>query len=194
MLASMTAFASKTLETEWGTLSGELRSVNHRYLDLMIRLPDNLRGLESTVREQLKARLQRGRVECVLRFNGQSGDVAIHINPQRLSALMNAVDEVSSRFQETQSPDVMALLQWPGVVELPRVDATSLAGSVQSLLDEMLDEFCQARQREGQQLAQVIQKRLDSLGSLVHTEQQRLRTTKVWKHSFPKRYDCDFLI
>jgi uncharacterized protein (TIGR00255 family) len=174
MLASMTAFTSKALETKWGTLSGELRSVNHRYLDLMIRLPDNFRVLEAGVREQLKSRLQRGRVECVLKLNSQSGEAALHINAHRLSALMTVVDEVSVRIGSDHTPDVMALLQWPGIVELPVVDATLLEKSVQSLLSDMLDEFCVARKREGQQLAQVIQQRLESLTCLVQAEQQRL--------------------
>lgn len=164
MIRSMTAFARATGEQAGAELTWELRSVNHRYLDVSVRLPEELRGLEPAVRERVSARLGRGKLECALRYRLSSQEGATLIVDQaRLTAVLHACREVEKRSAEASSPAVMELLRWPGVVREQDIDAESAQAQALSLLNQALDELVQTREREGATLRELLLKRCDGI-------------------------------
>ncbi len=122
MVHSMTAFSRQDLDADWGYLQLELRSVNQRYLEPHFRLPETLRDLEPDFREALRGRLARGKVECHLRFTPATGDAQLSVNRTRLEALANALADVRAGVPQAAMPDALALLNHPGVLEIPGPD------------------------------------------------------------------------
>ncbi len=174
MVRSMTAFARTAGEQGGAELVWELRSVNHRYLDAAVRLPDELRALEPLVRERLVSRLGRGKLECVLRYR-QAGEAAeeIQISQTRLNAVLHACREVEKRSAEASSPGVMDLLRWPGVIEERDVDLKAVQGQALDLLDEALAELIATREREGERIAELLARRGEAiLAELVRVRQR----------------------
>jgi uncharacterized protein (TIGR00255 family) len=167
MIRSMTAFASAESDTPWGVLSFELRSVNHRYLELNARLPDELRAIEPALRERVAARLTRGKVDVNLRFRGIDAATAeIRLNEQVLSKLEGAATTLAARFPKLAT-DFNSLLTWPGVLVREEVDQDGLRQASLELLDQALDDMIATRQREGERLGGFLRERLDGIASTV---------------------------
>jgi uncharacterized protein (TIGR00255 family) len=166
MIRSMTAFASGERATPWGSLGCELRSVNHRFLEIGVRLHDDLRPLEPALRERIGARLSRGKLDLTLRLRAPEGEGALQVDPTRLRELSELALDLSSRFPGLHT-EFGQLLQLPGVMQAPVTDPAALQAEALVLLDEVLDEFVAAREREGGKLATVIVERLDGIGGLV---------------------------
>lgn len=164
MTASMTAFSRNHLSTGWGQLIWEIRSVNHRYLDISLRVPDQLRSIEEVVREKINLLLARGKIECCLRFQvdrNQPGTMSINIGlVDRLTEMSN---EIEKHIHESSSIGVRDILNWPGVITDEGIDYTSLASDAVTLLDEALAELVTARQREGERMADLVRSRLTSI-------------------------------
>lgn len=165
MIRSMTAFASGERVTEWGTLGCELRSVNHRFLELGVRLHDDLRALEPVLRERIAARISRGKIDLTLRLRSPEGGAGLHADPGRLRELSDLATDLSSRFPGLHT-EFTQLLQFPGVLQAPATDAAGLQAQALALLDEVLDEFVAAREREGAKLAAVINERVDGIAAI----------------------------
>ena len=165
MIRSMTAFAAGERSTEWGVLSGELRAVNHRFLELGLRLPDELRAFEAQLRERVAGRVSRGKLDLVLRLRSTGGGDALQVDEALLARLGNLAQRLDIRFARLQV-QFTELLQFPGVVQARGVDADVLQREVLALLDGMLDDFVAAREREGGKLAQVIAGRADAIGKI----------------------------
>ncbi|SDG13750.1 TIGR00255 family protein [Onishia taeanensis] len=162
MVHSMTAFARASREADWGSLELELRSVNQRYLDLHFRLPEPLRSLEPGYRDALRQRLNRGKVECTLRFVPSKGET-LSINAERLAGLAEALGELRRAVPEAAMPDALALLDHPGVLESSGPDIDEVADSAKALFKEALDALLEARAREGTELAMLIRSRLTAV-------------------------------
>ena len=161
MIRSMTAFATIERATPWGTLSAEMRSVNHRYLELSLRSPDELRGAEPALRERIAQRLQRGKVELSLRFRAsQGGEMAL--NTDLLDRLGHMAVEAHARFPQLQV-EFAQLLQFPGVLQRAEVDPTALQAEAVAAVEALLDAFTESRQREGEKLAVLMRERLDAM-------------------------------
>ncbi|MEP6633211.1 MAG: YicC/YloC family endoribonuclease [Luteimonas sp.] len=162
MIRSMTAFASGERITDAGTLGCELRAVNHRFLELGLRLPEELRVLEPVLRERVAARISRGKVDLGMRFRPAEGGDALQLNDALLARLSTLATDVGARFPglRTQFTD---LLQFPGLLQGRDVDAAALQAQALALLDEVLDQFIAAREREGANLAQAILERVDGV-------------------------------
>lgn len=165
MIRSMTAFAAGERSTEWGVLSGELRAVNHRFLELGLRLPDELRAFEAQLRERVAARVSRGKLDLVLRLRSTGGGDALQVDEALLARLGDLAQRLDTRFPRLQV-QFTELLQFPGVVQARGVDADVLQREVLALLDVVLDDFVAAREREGGKLAQVIAERADAIGKI----------------------------
>lgn len=163
MIRSMTAFAAGERATPWGTLGCELRAVNHRFMELGVRLPEELRALEPALRERAGARLARGKVDMTFRFRpvaGGAGELrADHALLSQLAALAREAYAMMPllRIEFTQ------LLQFPGVLEEQRLDQAGLQAEALALFDATLTEFITAREREGGKLALVMHERLDGI-------------------------------
>jgi uncharacterized protein (TIGR00255 family) len=178
MIKSMTAFARESASTDVGDLIWELRSVNHRYLEANIRLPEDLRGLEPAVREQLAVRLSRGKVDCTLRFGARAGEGgALAINHRLIEQLLQAADVIATRIGEPATPHVIDLMQWPGVLQEPERDLDAAAVAARALLERTLDLLVDTRQREGERLRDLILERCDKL--MVRVAEVRTRMPDV---------------
>lgn len=170
MTYSMTAFARHEFQGATGTFTWELRSVNHRYLEPNLRLPDPLRHLEPEIRKTLQQKLKRGKVDCTLKFQPPADQItAIEINHPLLEQLAEAMNQVqSSMAAEAAAATPLELLSWPGVVNPPpAADSETQATEAISSLKQALDQLNQTRQREGNQLIELIDQRLQTIGELV---------------------------
>ena len=175
MIRSMTAFSRKEHTAPWGTLSWELRSVNHRYLEVHPRLPDTLRDLENPVREALRNNLSRGKVECTLKLKAENiTPTSLEINETFVKQLLEAAHKIGSLTGESGTLSVTALLNWPGVVATPETDQSEVQQAALSLLKEALKDFIANREREGQVLNNIISERLDGIDEQVKIVRQHL--------------------
>ncbi len=167
MIRSMTAFAHKQLQTEEGTLTWEIRSVNHRYLEPAIRLPDCLRTLETSVREVLKKQLSRGKIDCNLRFQrNESSNSTIEINQALAEQLITATQQINALLKTNANPvQAMELLNWPGIVQSVELDAKPLQTTSIKLFEATLSELLKSREREGEKLQTLIRQRCDAMES-----------------------------
>ena len=157
---SMTAFARREGRTNGGSLVWELRSVNHRYLEVMPRLPEGFRELEGEVRERCRQRLGRGKVDVGLRFQPDPSAIAAEPDMEVVRQLANALEKVSSELPQVAPADPVALLALPGVLATPEADSRKLHQDALALLDEALGELVSTREREGAAMAEVIRERL----------------------------------
>ena len=160
MINSMTAFAR---EGDDG-LVVELRSVNHRYLDCHFKLPEALRGLEPSWRELLQQSLNRGKVECTLRWQTNEAELqALEPNLDRVQQLAGARATLEASLGELQTPDYLSVLQWPGVLKGNSVDEESIKQKATAVFRNTLATLSENRAREGDAMAQFIRARLDAV-------------------------------
>lgn len=165
MIRSMTAFAAGERSTEWGVLSGELRAVNHRFLELGLRLPDELRAFETALRERVASRVARGKLDLVIRLRAPETDAGLHVNDGMVEALARLNLELTAKFPGLRT-SLTELLQYPGVLRGRDADAEALQREALALLDAVLDDFTAAREREGGKLAQVIGERAEAIAGI----------------------------
>ena len=163
----MTAFASAEADTGHGTLSIELRSVNHRYLELGLRLPEELRSLEAAVRERVASRLSRGKVDLGMRYKPAVADAAaITVDEALVARLADTAQMLAAKFPQL-NVDFASLLGWPGVLLDRETDQESLREAALALLDHALDEMVATRAREGERLGGFMRERLDAMERIV---------------------------
>lgn len=175
MPKSMTAFARETLDGDQGELTWEIRSVNHRFLETFVRLPEDLRPLEMAVRERVGARLDRGKVDASLRFAPAPAAAGeLRLNRHYLELLLAAGAEVGARLGRMPAPEPFDLLRWPGVLEERKPDLGPIQVQALDLLDRTLDTLVAARAREGERLASLIRERCDRLLVCVATVRERM--------------------
>ena len=162
MIRSMTGYAEAEQTTPWGTLSWELRSVNHRFLEVTPRLPDELRPLDAAVRERIGARCARGKIDVIARFKRErSGDAGIVVDDQIAQSLAAAVRQLERHFPQAQQRlSVTELLTWPGLLAEQQIDTAALHEAALVGLERALDGFIAAREREGERLRATIEERL----------------------------------
>ena len=171
MIRSMTAFATGERETASGVLGCELRAVNHRFFELGLRLPEELRAAEPAFRERIGRSVSRGKVDVILRLRAPDGGrFELRSNPALLARLSELALDLEARFPRLHT-DFAALLQFPGVLEQPQLDSPGLQAEALTLLDVTLAEFVRAREREGEKLATGMRERVEAIGTLV----QRVR-------------------
>lgn len=175
MIRSMTAFARYQGRDEFGELTWEVRSVNHRYLETVVRLPEELRAIEPAVRDRVNARLGRGKVECNLRFRPAPGVTGqIRINEVLVKQLVEASRELLQYLHSSSLPTVTDLMRWPGVLETEEADYTPVQQAALAALDKALDELVETREREGARLAELIRQRLAALREQVQKARERM--------------------
>lgn len=169
MILSMTAFARREAHSALGSLSWELRTVNHRYLEISPRLPEDLRGLEMRVREQIQKRIRRGKVDATLRWTppvaGENG--ALAVNEALLNDLARLAAQVGFRVEAQAPLSALDFLKWPGVLQSPSVDLEQLHEAALALLRDALRELVDSRAREGEKLAALLRERLDAIETTV---------------------------
>jgi uncharacterized protein (TIGR00255 family) len=166
MIRSMTAYAFAETQGPVGTLSCELRTVNHRYLELSPRLPDDLRVFESALRERIAARLSRGKVDLTVRLRSESRGDALQVNHAALARLSELAMDLEARFPR-MNIEFTELLCFPGVMQQAEVDQDALQAALFGVLHDALDALTATREREGAKLAQVLADRLDGIERIV---------------------------
>ncbi|MBL8250156.1 MAG: YicC family protein [Candidatus Competibacter sp.] len=174
MLRSMTAFARQEQASPWGTMIWELRSVNHRYLEATVRLPEALRGLESAVRERLSATLSRGKVECALKLQtAGAGLTAMTLNRALVERLLEIAGEVEHLIGPGTGLRLGDVLRWPGVISETEPDLDEIKQALFGSLDAALAELVATREREGQRTAELLRQRCEAIRAQVQRARAR---------------------
>ena len=164
MIVSMTGFAAVAAELPGLSLAVELRSVNHRYLDIALKLPDELRSLEPALREQLAAEVKRGKVECRVALNRVAASAAqVAIDQSRVRALAAAAAEIGQLVPGAAPLSAAEILRWPGVMVEPAVAPEALVEALRRLIDQGLVELAAARTREGAKLQALLMARCNDI-------------------------------
>ena len=166
MIRSMTAYAFAETNGPVGALSCELRTVNHRYLELSPRLPDDLRAFESALRERIAARLSRGKVDLTVRLRGEARGDALQVNHAVLGKLSELSMDLEARFPRLQI-EFTELLRFPGVLQQAEVDQDQLQDALFGVLDDALAALTATREREGAKLGAILGERLDGIERIV---------------------------
>lgn len=182
MISSMTAYARKEINQSWGTASWELRSVNQRYLETYIRVPEQFRTLEPIIRERLRGRLTRGKIECNLRFelDPASQHQELSLNQDLAKQVLSAVNWIQTEYK---SGDVnpIDVLRWPGVLSAKEQNLDAISQEILASLDEAINELIVVREREGEVLRDLIIQRLDSITTEVEKIRQWMPQILEWQ-------------
>ena len=164
MTKSMTAFA----RSESGHISWEIRSVNHRYLEVGIKVPDAFRSLEISLRNKLKARLNRGKIDCQLRIgHSQASEASLSIDEKLLEDLTGALATIIPKLETVAPVNPLEVLKWPGILSEPTEDEESIKKTVVELFDSALAQLIEMRSSEGAELRKIILEKLADLRSIV---------------------------
>lgn len=176
MIRSMTAYARRSESLEQGQLTWELRSVNQRFLDLSLRLPEDFRALEPAVRGKLKERLGRGKVEVSLKFQADAATAAaeLRVNTELARGLLRAHDEIAELAGGSAEPDLVHLLSWPGLVAQDGAGLEAAHGPALAVLEVAIDELIAARESEGQAIAGMLEQRLAGIEQQAEAVRGRL--------------------
>ncbi|MGD2083868.1 MAG: YicC/YloC family endoribonuclease [Chromatiales bacterium] len=175
MTCSMTAFARAESREAQGALVWELRSVNHRFLEVFVRLPDELKALEPRVRERAAARLGRGKLDATLRFRpGGEAAAPVQLNRRVLDQLLAVADQVEKALDTAAPLSIADVLRWPGVIESGEVDLSPVQEAAARALEDALDQLIATRRREGARLAEAVRERCEALRGHVGEVRQRM--------------------
>jgi len=179
MIHSMTAFSRQEGDTENGRLVWELRSVNHRFSEVSLRLPEELRFLEPKIREQVAKQVRRGKIDATLRFQttGQSANseqVSLEIDVALVEKLAHVTREIDQLLYNAAPVNALEMLQWPGVLKTPEKNMQQLTTDAQALLEIALADLLVSRAREGEKLRAVIEARCAAIDTQVKIVTERL--------------------
>lgn len=168
MIKSMTAYAGSEASIGDLTLNCELRSVNHRYCDITLKLPEHFRFLEADIRAMLTAKINRGKIECGLSYKKQTKSSSnFTINIDAVTALLEATNQIEEQMQASLSFSALDVLAFPGIQQEPDSDKTHLNEGVAHLVKQTLSQFLEAREREGAQLKILIEERCHKMQDFV---------------------------
>jgi len=176
MLNSMTGFARQVAESPAGTLTCEIRAVNHRYLDVQCRLPDELRAKEIEFRQQVGGTVRRGKVDCSVHFR-RSEESQGSLNQELILQLGKRLDEISKRLPDTLQGSPVSLtdvLRWPGVVDQPAVEVEPLVAATATLLSDTLAALAEMRASEGGRIHAMLSARCDEILAIAAAVRQRM--------------------
>ena len=174
MLKSMTGFARLEFESEQGVLTWELRTVNHRYLEPHLKIPDLFREAEPKLRTLMRKYLARGKLDCSLKWQpvNQKSE-GLKVNTEVLAQLSEACRSVNDLFDSVAPVDAVSVLQWPGVIDNESGDRQQLLAQASESFEACLKILAENRQREGAQLAPLFEDRLVAIENIV-------KDVRVW--------------
>jgi len=166
MTISMTAFARHQASLDQTQLNWELRSVNHRFLEVSFRLPESLRGVEHKLKELARKKLKRGKVDCSLKLDTAAASQHLELNRENLLPLIATIEQIRRDAPELGAPNPMDILKWPGIlVESSQTDLPAIEAAACASFSKALDDLVAHRSREGEQLAAIITERLEGVSS-----------------------------
>ncbi len=175
MPRSMTGFARTSQQYNWGTLTWEIRSVNHRYLEPAFRLPEDLREIEPHLRERIRKALYRGKLEMSLTVQKEEGaSQELGLNLPRVRQLAEAAHKIGNELHDAAPVSPLDVLRWPGVLQQAELDRDELLQCALTVFDQTLKQLLEHRTREGAELVQFIHQRLDNISAEVVKLRERL--------------------
>ncbi len=175
MIHSMTGFASSETDTGQGNLLWELRSVNHRYLELHFKLPDGFRALEPRLRDTITARLRRGKVDASLQFRPSTEAAAkLQLDEELAIQVIKHAEQLAGKIATPQSFSALDVMRWPGVIAEDAVDVRALYEPATDLLNEALDSLIANRSREGERIQATLEERLSQIDALAREVADRM--------------------
>ncbi len=175
MTVSMTAYGRAEYRDALGQASCEIRSVNHRYLEMSVRLPEELRALEQMLRDRISAKLKRGKVDCNIRFelNAVSSD-SIPVNQELLDKLIDTTEATAKKLADSAPVNPLELLRWPGVLDREVADQETITKVVYQIVDEALEAVVATRAREGEKIRSMILERCDKSNAIVNSVREKM--------------------
>ncbi len=175
MIRSMTAFARQQSSTPLGDISLELRAVNHRYLEIHPRLPEELRAFEPKIRADLSRRLGRGKIDCTVRYlPPPNGSEQLGVDEDVVKQIVGMTRQVDSMLYDPAQISSLELLKWPGVISSTPVDGEQIMLKAAALLEAAIDELIEMREGEGERLKALILKRTKAIQAVIASVQSRL--------------------
>lgn len=188
----MTAFVRAQGEGHLGQFVWEIRAVNHRYLDISFKMSDRFRELEAGLREIISKYLQRGKVDCLLRYQQDSGisSEIFQLNDTALNQLQKAHQQIQEKFNTSIALNLNDILQWPGVMKIDESDQSAIQAELLSLFRKAMIEFDEIREREGKQLAKLLEQRLDEIKKQIQKAQNVLpKILELQREKLIKRFE-----
>jgi uncharacterized protein (TIGR00255 family) len=171
----MTSFARKEVRGDWGTLTCEIRTVNHRYLEPSFRLPEAFRELENRFREALRKGVKRGKVDISMRLQAaEETTQSFEISDEMARAVNEAANHINRMLDNPAHISALDILRWPGVLSVPEQDYGAARSEAVDLFAETVKELVEVRQREGERLRPLFDDRLDTMASLVGEVRQKM--------------------
>ncbi|WP_372965334.1 YicC/YloC family endoribonuclease [Marinobacter sp.] len=191
MIRSMTAFARKDTRGDWGTLTCEIRTVNHRYLEPSFRLPEAFRELENRFREVLRKGLKRGKVDVSMRLQSVENEVrGFEISDEMVKAVNDAANHINRILDNPAHISALDVLRWPGVMSLPENDYSEAKGAAVDLFTETVAELVSVREREGERLRPLFEDRLAIMSQLVGEVRGRMPDLlAAQEHNLRERFE-----
>lgn len=175
MISSMTGYANASRELQGASLVLEMRAVNHRYLEVMFRSPDEVRAIEPQCRELIASRLSRGKVEVRISFNRPAeAQTSLQLNMDMVGQLFAVSESIRSIRPEVGELKVGEILRWPGILQTQEITGETLQQIALELLRQALDDFTATRRREGEKLVALILDRVASMEALVETVKPKI--------------------
>ena len=175
MLHSMTGFARESVETDLGTLTWEIRAVNHRYLDVQFKLPEDLRPKEQAFRQQASSKLGRGKVECALYFRRAfNEDTEMQIDADLVELIGHRISDVTAKLPNVAAVNPIEILRWPGVVQQAEVDVEPLVAEAGKLLETALAAIGEMRASEGARIADMLETRCAEIAEIAKNVRARM--------------------
>ena len=163
MIRSMTGFARRERQFPWGLLAWELKTVNHRFLEMGCRLPEEFRGAEAEFRQAIAGSVRRGKVECSLHFRPALAAGALEVDAELLSSLIQRTQAIASQAGGAARIDALDLLRWPGVIRDGSRDPAPMIAAAHALLADALAELARFRDSEGSRLRDALEQRCSGL-------------------------------
>jgi uncharacterized protein (TIGR00255 family) len=179
----MTAFSRVEIKGDWGNAVWEIRSVNQRFLETYFRLPEQFRGIEPVLRERFRKQLNRGKVECSLRFNANPATKSeLALNEKLALQLIEHANWVNGKTLNSQV-NPLEVMRWPGVMEAPETDMTAIQAELLTAFDQALKDFIAARASEGENLKAMIDQRLDAISAEADKVQAHMPAIIEWQRN-----------
>jgi uncharacterized protein (TIGR00255 family) len=171
----MTGFARESVETVHGTLTWEIRAVNHRYLDLQFKLPDELRPQEQAFRQQASGALSRGKVECAFFYRrALNEDTDMQVDTGLVELIGNRISDITVKLPNVAAVNPIEILRWPGVIRQTEIDVEPLVAEATSLFDTTLASIGAMRASEGARIEEMLASRCADIGKIAKSVRTRM--------------------
>jgi len=174
MPRSMTAFARNTIDFPWGSVTCELRSVNHRFLETSFRLPETVREIEMPLREIARKKLTRGKVDCSVQMAFNNSDATINADLDLAKHYIDIAEQIAEQLKQPASISPLDIMRWPGILKDQDIEPKSLHKAAIETFSTTVDQLLQGRQREGNKLADIIEQRLVGIESQLKIVRENL--------------------